>query len=192
MNKSNASPSKNGASTKPHDENDPELKKFLEEQKAHSTEANDNFSKQQGSKDHQEPAAGTECLCCMMDIDSSNYVEYQTQRKDSLWYPSKYCEVCLQVLIDSQWSQYNDLLRHATCEAMVRRMLERLPLNVRDRIALPCPDDEEVGQLWFVSDKQVHSAQLKGALVGKEREAFIKDMKDFAEAMRVAKASEKE
>lgn len=170
-------------------EQDAEVKKFNEKQLLEKKEANDNFAKLKGSKDHAAPPAGAECLCCMGDLDATNYVEYQVKGSD-LWYPSLFCSMCVGQLLDSKWKDYQHLLETATCEAMVRRLLEHLPLNLKDRLALPCPDDGEVVQLWYASDKQTHSAQLNGVPTGEEREKYIKHMKEFAEAMKVARAAQ--
>lgn len=34
---------------------------------------------------HREPAEDMECLCCMDDIDSSNYVEYLSTGEGEFW-----------------------------------------------------------------------------------------------------------
>jgi hypothetical protein len=57
-------------------------------------------------------------------------------------------------------------------------------INVKDP-GLPCPDNgnnEEVFQFWYASDDAVHSARLKGSLVGTERDEFWAEKQAFLTA----------
>mmetsp|Transcript_9618 Transcript_9618/g.14776 ORF Transcript_9618/g.14776 Transcript_9618/m.14776 type:complete len:153 (-) Transcript_9618:188-646(-) len=128
---------------------------------------------------HGEPSEGLECMCCYDDINKSNYAEYQAE-DGGQWLPAKFCESCISHLIATQWDQYVAGLAKATCKAEMRRLLDRgPPINVRDKTALPCPDDGEVSNLWFASDGAEHSAKLNGSLVGDERQAWWDEKLQF-------------
>lgn len=113
-----------------------------------------------------EVPAELTCACCWDDITSSNYVEYKAS-ESSEWLTSGYCMTCIEQLIETQWDQYVNGLANSTCKAEQRRLLNRgPPINIRDPKALPCPDDAEVFQLWYMIDNSTHSAKLKGSLEG--------------------------
>lgn len=52
---------------------------------------------------------------------------------------------------------------------------------IQDKHALPVGDDEygEVHQLWYMSDRQVHSAKLEGSLEGEERQQWWDEQRQF-------------
>ncbi|CAM9348735.1 unnamed protein product [Choristocarpus tenellus] len=121
---------------------------------------------------HGMPVEDMECMCCMEDINSENYVEYRTGEGNA-WKAALFCEGCIEVLLKLQWKQYVDGLAKTTCKAEQRRMLANgPPINVSDRTALPCLEGESVHSLWYSRDKQVHSAKLEGSLEGEERQAW--------------------
>ena len=115
---------------------------------------------------HKVPNAGSTCMSCWDDITEEIYVEYKTAA-DSEWFPSLFCQNCVDHLLLSQWELYTTALAKTTCKAEQRRLLKRgPPINLRDDQALSCPDGGEVYSLWFSNDKSVHSAKLKGSLTG--------------------------
>ena len=114
-------------------------------------------------------------------------MEYQASAPDGPWLPSKYCRTCVTHLLNTQWGKYVDQLKKVTCKAEQKRLLGRgPPINLRDRIALPCPgpdgeeddDDHEVQALWF-ADGGDQSPKLKGSLVGEARQAFWDEQLEF-------------
>ena len=78
-----------------------------------------------------------ECVLCFDDI-TDNYVYYK-DNPDSEWTPCKYCSICIQDLIDNQWSIYTEQIKNETCMATLRRLIEEgPPINFRDKKAVPC------------------------------------------------------
>ena len=63
-----------------------------------------------------------ECVLCFDDI-TDNYVYYK-DNPDSEWTPCKYCSICIQDLIDNQWSIYTEQIKNETCMATLRRLIE--------------------------------------------------------------------
>jgi hypothetical protein len=53
------------------------------------------------------------------------------------------------------------------------------PINLKDKTALPCPDDAEIHSLWYMEDNKEHSAKLKGSLEGEERQKYWDEQKKF-------------
>jgi hypothetical protein len=53
------------------------------------------------------------------------------------------------------------------------------PINLKDKTALPCPDDSEIYSLWYMIDNNEHSAKLKGSLEGEERQKYWNEQKKF-------------
>eukprot|EP00455_Lapot_gusevi_P032777 TRINITY_DN3575_c0_g1_i3.p2 TRINITY_DN3575_c0_g1~~TRINITY_DN3575_c0_g1_i3.p2 ORF type:complete len:151 (-),score=35.93 TRINITY_DN3575_c0_g1_i3:106-558(-) len=123
---------------------------------------------------HAQVAEGTECLCCMEDLSNENYVEYQ-DKPEGAWLASKFCQTCVEVLINTQFEKYVHALTNPTCQAEHNRLLQAgPPINLRDQHAFPCENaNGEVYSLWYASDSAVHSAKLANSLVGEEREAFL-------------------
>lgn len=127
---------------------------------------------------HQLPVEGGLCQCCYSDIDSSNYVEYRGE--DEKWYVSGYCQMCVEYLLSSQWSDYVTRLQKTTCKAEQRRMLARGPPEyLRDEKMFMEVPDSEVRWLWYMSDSSVKSARLEGALEGEERMAYWNEQRAF-------------
>jgi hypothetical protein len=115
---------------------------------------------------HKIPTHGATCMSCWDDIDGSVYVEFQSSH-DSEWFPSGFCENCVNHLLNNQWELYTSALAKTTCKAEQRRLLKMgPPINIKDATALPCPDGGEVFLLWFMSDGNEHSAKLTGSLIG--------------------------
>jgi hypothetical protein len=100
---------------------------------------------------------------------------------DTGWLPSGFCIHCIKHLLSTQWDTYVNTLCKTTCKAEQRRMLTRgPPINLSDKTALPCPDDEEVYALWYMSSPdEEQSAKLTGSLVGKEREEYWNSQRQF-------------
>lgn len=134
---------------------------------------------------HGSPVEGSSCACCWDDITSENYVEYRSFDSSSAhsslqWLPSGYCQACVEQLIKTQWYTYVSSIEKSTCRAEMKRLLARgPPVNVRDPKAMPCPDEREVAELWYISDGAVHDAKLEGSLTGEAREAFWKEKLEF-------------
>ncbi|CAM9090094.1 unnamed protein product [Chrysoparadoxa australica] len=121
---------------------------------------------------HGSPPEGMTCSCCWEDVDMDLYVEY-TAEEGGDWLPSQFCLTCVESLLNSQWKMYVEGLAKATCKAEQKRLLDRgPPINLRDKTALPCPDDGEVHELWYGKDGQSHSAKLLGSLQGDERQRW--------------------
>jgi len=129
--------------------------------------------------EHKEPVEGNTCACCWDDICQSNYVEYRSHESGD-WLSSGYCQSCLQHLIQTQWQVYISSLEKSTCRAEMKRLLGRgPPINLRDPKALPCPNDGEVFEVWFMSDGAIHSAKLDGSLLGEDRDIFWREKLEF-------------
>ena len=129
---------------------------------------------------HAIPAEGACCACCWDDISAENYVEYQTA-VESAWLAAGFCQMCIEQLLSTQYEAYINGLAKSTCKAEQRRMLAKgPPMNLSDKNALPIDDDDsnaEVYMLWYSSDKQEHSAKLKGSLEGEERMKYWDEQK---------------
>lgn len=90
------------------------------------------------STEHSQPEDGATCACCWDDVNAANYVEYKASADDS-WHPSGYCLDCINILLKSQWQQYNDQVKTVKCKAEQRRLLTRgPPINLRVRCRLSC------------------------------------------------------
>ena len=131
------------------------------------------------SEEHGIPLEGSTCMSCWEDMNNEIYVEYRSSI-DSQWKPSGYCKMCIEMLIDSQWDTYVNGLANVKCKAEQRRMLQAgPPINLKDKTALPCPDDSEIHSLWYMIDNNEHSAKLKGSLEGEERQKYWEEQKKF-------------
>eukprot|EP00042_Codosiga_hollandica_P020969 m.70479 g.70479 ORF g.70479 m.70479 type:complete len:149 (-) comp50141_c0_seq1:124-570(-) len=129
------------------------------------------------SSAHAEPSGA--CMCCYDDLEAGNYVEYNTSDA-SPWLPSKYCSVCLQMLMDSKFESYVSAVAKSTCEAELRRlMLKGPPVWIDDPIGLPVGEGEHVHSLWFSEDNSIRSAKVKGALEGDARQKLWDEQKEF-------------
>lgn len=83
------------------------------------------------SSEHSQPEEGATCACCWDNVTAENYVEYKASADDS-WHPSGYCLDCINILLKSQWQQYNDQVKTVKCKAEQRRLLTRgPPINLR-------------------------------------------------------------
>uniref|UniRef100_A0A0G4FTQ5 Uncharacterized protein n=1 Tax=Chromera velia CCMP2878 TaxID=1169474 RepID=A0A0G4FTQ5_9ALVE len=134
-------------------------------------------AKKMSSDAHGTPEG--ECLVCFDDLSEENYVEYRTT-PESAWFPGKFCEACLGQLMDTQFDKFCNDLSKTTCAREQRVLLERgPPINVFDKNAFPEAGDAEVHSLWFASDKEIHSAKLKGSLEGEARMKYWEDQKKF-------------
>ena len=71
-------------------------------------------------------AAAGECLVCYEDLTAENYVEYRVA-PDAPWLAAKFCEECLQTLIDTKFEAYMSGVAKSTCEAELRRYMARGP-----------------------------------------------------------------
>jgi hypothetical protein len=142
---------------------------------------------------HGTPPDGLECMCTFEDIDSSNYVEYQTA-PSGLWHPSKFCADVVQEMLDTQYSKYMHDVEKASrdCAAAVRRLVTKgPPVFLSDPHGLPMPDgDTHIEKVWFCSGTREVSAQLKGALIGAEREELWNVQKEMLAAMEAAEKTD--
>ena len=132
---------------------------------------------------HADPEG--DCTFCCEDLTEENYVEYQAI-ENGPWLKSQYCQQCIEEnFIAKQWDRYLENIAKADCAAALRRVLSSPPqINVKDA-GLPCADNghnDEVFQFWYASDNAVHSAKLKGSLVGAERDAFWSEKQAFLTA----------
>jgi hypothetical protein len=128
---------------------------------------------------HNSPKEGSSCMSCWEDLNSDIYVEYRST-DNSPWQPSGYCKICTEMLLNSQWNTYVTALANVKCKAEQRRLLEAgPPINLKDKTALPCPDDGEVHSLWYMVDNSIHSAKLTGSLEGEERMKYWEEQKKF-------------
>jgi len=136
-----------------------------------------------------------ECVFCCEDLTSDNYVEYRAA-PSALWYPSVYCQLCLESqFIEKQFQTYLENIAKADCAAALKRVITNPPpINVKDP-GLPCTEEQgggveggdergngEVEKFWFLSDGKEHSAKLKGSLLGEERDKFWAEKKEFLTA----------
>lgn len=65
-----------------------------------------------------------------------------------------------------QFKRYCDSVANTSCAREQRSLLARgPPVNLRDRLAFPESDDQEIHSLWYAKDKAIHSARLKDSLV---------------------------
>jgi len=140
-------------------------------------------------------------MLCMEELDDNNYLEYKIHDEQK-WQPAGFCVDCVEQLISEQWTNFTQLVAKETCRAALLRLCASCPLNVKDWIAMPCSDHSkpqghkdkaapkadkppcptsgEVAKLWRCKDGTLMKTQLKGAKVGKERNAYIAHLKEFA------------
>jgi len=116
---------------------------------------------------HQKPEKDAECLAFYIDIDESNYCEYQSS--SGKWYPSPYCDDVVKHLVATQFEKYRQDCDKCTCKRQMRRFIERGPPIWLSDQALPVEDGEHITNVWFSSENTTESAKLTGALVGQER-----------------------
>jgi len=124
------------------------------------------------SAQHKAPPDGKSCLSCWEDLGAENYVEYQAAEGGE-WLPSGFCAMCVCYLQQTQWGVYTMALAKTTCKAEQRRLLDKgPPVNLKDKTALPCPEEGEVHALWFMNGNEYKSAKLEGSLVDEERQRY--------------------
>ncbi|EPR63776.1 hypothetical protein TGPRC2_217900 [Toxoplasma gondii TgCatPRC2] len=136
---------------------------------------------------HREPEG--DCMVCFEELSRANYAEYCMHRQvadssnseDSCpWFPAKFCVDCIEELQATQFKRYCDSVANTTCAREQRTLLERgPPINLRDRLAFPESDDQEISALWYAKDNAEHSAKLKDSLEGEERQALWDDLRQF-------------
>jgi hypothetical protein len=81
-------------------------------------------------------ASGT-CLVCYEDIEHETYLEYRVS-PTSPWIPSKFCSICLQMLLDTKFEAYMTGVATSTCEAELRRYVEKgPPIYIEDVTGFP-------------------------------------------------------
>ena len=89
---------------------------------------------------HAQPQG--ECLVCYEELSADNYVEYRVG-PDAPWLPAKFCETCLQTLLDTKFEAYISGVASSTCEAELRRyMAKGPPVYVEDPTGLPVQEGE--------------------------------------------------
>lgn len=115
-------------------------------------------------------------------------------------------------MLNTKFQAYVDGVAAASsdCAAALKRMLGKGPpvrLSVRplvhsigfiyyclcddiqDSVFMPVEDPLGAFALWFASDGEVHSAQLKGALLGEERAKYIAEQEAGLAALLVAEGA---
>jgi hypothetical protein len=109
-----------------------------------------------------------ECAAYLIDIDESEYCEYQTS--DGYWHPSPYCSEVVQMLLKNGFSDYLKAIDEATCKAHLRRLItEGPPLYLKDK-TFEVPEGQHISKVWFKSEDKEIDAIYEGALQGEERE----------------------
>jgi hypothetical protein len=87
---------------------------------------------------HQSPAG--ECVVCYEDLTADNYVEYRVG-PTAPWLPAKFCQECLQTVLDTKFEAYMTGVASSTCEAELRRyMLKGPPIYIEDPTGFPVAD----------------------------------------------------
>ena len=130
--------------------------------------------------EHGEPPEGAWCMATSEDLTSANYCEYQTAPSGS-WHASGFGAESVRRLICTQFADFVRGVRTATCEADLRKRLERgPPLWLEDQYGLPLPEgDTHVCRVWFAADGKEYSAKLRGGVDGTERDALWSELKAF-------------
>ena len=125
-----------------------------------------------------------ECALCFDNI-TDNYVYYK-DNPDSKWIPCKYCSICIQDLIDNQWSIYTEQIKNETCMATLRRLIEEgPPINFRDKKAVPCNNSNgEVYQFYY--NGCIQNAKLKDSLVGEERLKYLDELNKIYQLLKIS------
>merc|ERR1711907_273042 len=137
-----------------------------------------------------KPEPGSSCLCHHTPITKQNYVEYQAE-PSMKWYSSKYAEEAIRQMRDRQYADFNERWNKVkqgdkeACNAEFKRYVDSGPPQwLKDEHGLPLTGgDTHIVKLWFSSTNSQESAQLKGALKGKEREDEWGRMKEAYIAM---------
>lgn len=121
---------------------------------------------------HGSPNPDATCMCCFDQITADNYAEYQAA-ENSPWLPSKYCTMCIEIMLKSNWKIFRKSIEEDDCLRSKRRLLIKgPPINLYEPCGFPCPDDGEVFMFWHMSDNQEHSAKLEGSFTGQERQDY--------------------
>lgn len=122
---------------------------------------------------HGPPPEGLECMVTYDDIDETNYVEYQTAPSGA-WHAAKISEDVVRRFVDTQFAEYEEHLRTSDCAATTRRLLTAGPpvwVVEKSGKAMPVPEgDTHICALWYASEGQERSAQVKGCLEGEARD----------------------
>uniref|UniRef100_A0A7S2SMM4 Uncharacterized protein n=1 Tax=Mucochytrium quahogii TaxID=96639 RepID=A0A7S2SMM4_9STRA len=138
---------------------------------------------------HGEPREGLTCKATWEDITTLTYCEYRTQPSGK-WLPAEFSSDTIDHLLSTQFGKYlSDVEKAAKdCAAAVRRLVTKgPPVYLADANALPLPEgDTHIDMIWYSRDNTEHSAQLKGALTGDERQALWDSQKATLEAMEQA------
>lgn len=127
------------------------------------------------------------CKLCFEDITHDTFVLYKDQdNQDAIWLQCVYCSICVQDLLELQWSRYVEQIKSETCVIALKRLIdEGPPINFRDAKAVPCNNPRnEVCQFYF--NNSIQSAKLKDSFVGEERMAWISELNNTLELLKFA------
>ena len=114
--------------------------------------------------------------------------------------------MCIEFLIDNQWDQHLEQVKNVDCRRAAIAICRNVPLYLHDRMSFICPDHQipntnqehdddenappvdqcplrgQVELLWCANDNKTFIPFLKGAKQGKDRELYIAELEEFAQA----------
>lgn len=67
------------------------------------------------SSTHAAIPDGEMCAVCCLDLDSGNYVEYRSVAGGK-WYPSPYCNTCIEAFLERKWDEWVHGVEQADCQ----------------------------------------------------------------------------
>ena len=141
-----------------------------------------------------------ECLVSMEDITEENYVEYQIHPTGE-WKSSFLSQPIIEHLLQTQFNAYMERIQSSDCQAELKRLLQQgPPIYISDPYGLPLeppPSDDEAGtgsnktgsstinsdkhvmNLWYASDRQIHSSILQNAVVGDAHATLCNELQSY-------------
>ena len=140
-----------------------------------------------------------ECLVSMEDITEENYVEYQIHPTGE-WKSSFLSQPIIEHLLQTQFNTYMERIQSSDCQAELKRLLQQgPPIYISDPYGLPLepPPSDEAGtgsnktdsstsnsdkhvmNLWYASDRQIHSSILQNAVVGDAHATLWNELQSY-------------
>lgn len=130
------------------------------------------------------------CQCCYDELNKDNSAKY-TDKKGGDKMDSIFCRECIEIVLDTQWNTYVNLIKKADCAAALKRAIDiGPPTNLRDPKAFPC-DNKSKEVYTFYYGKRKKSAKLKGSLEGEERMKWWNEYLSIQKAMEQAEKADK-
>lgn len=126
------------------------------------------------------------CAICFDDINENNYVLFTiSSTENTNWQPCTTCSECVNILLESKWSNYMEAIEKADCYVGLKTLLQHgPPINLRCCELELDNKNKEIEYHEFYINGQIVSAKLKGSLIGNERDEWIKQQQIVLEYLR--------